>query len=238
MKPTRLLAACLAAAAFLAGPQLAAAQDAPAQADAAHGEKLYALCATCHGEAGEGNQAVGAPAIAGMPAWYVESQLVKFSRGLRGKHFDDAEGMRMRPMSLWLIASRRAARVAAGEPADSADVDPNIRDAAAFVASMPPVQPAPTVTGGNVEAGQTAYAACGSCHGQNGEGTEALTAPPLTNQSDWYVLRSLEKYKAGVRGYDANNDALAFTMASMAGALLPDEQSIKDMVAFIATMKK
>jgi cytochrome c553 len=238
MKPTRLLAACLAAAALLVAPQLAAAQDAQPEADIAHGQELFSLCAHCHGDAGEGNQALGAPAIAGMPAWYVQSQLVKFSTGLRGKHFDDAEGMRMRPMSLWLVASRHAARNLSGEAADPSFVDPNIRDVAAFVGSMPAVQPPPTVTGGNVEAGQAAYAACGSCHGQAGEGTEALTAPPLTNQSDWYVLRSLQKYKAGVRGYDPNNDALAFTMASMAGALLPDEQSMKDMVAFLATLKK
>lgn len=237
MKSFRLLAARLAAAALLGASQLAAAQEAQPAADPAHGQQLFSLCAQCHGDAGEGNQALGAPAIAGMPAWYVQGQLVKFSAGLRGKHFDDAEGMRMRPMSLWLIAGRRAARVAAGEAADPNEIDPNIRDVAAFVAAMPPANPAPTVTGGNVEAGQVAYAACGSCHGQSGEGTEALTAPPLAGQSDWYVLRSLEKYKAGVRGYDATNDALAFTMASMAGALLPDEQSMKDMVAFIATMK-
>jgi cytochrome c553 len=236
MKSTRLLAACLAGAALLGAPALAAAQD--AQPSEARGKQLFTLCASCHGDAAQGNQALGAPAIAGLPAWYVQGQLVKFSTGLRGKHFDDVEGMRMRPMSLWLTAARHAERNLSGEAADPAEIDPNIRDVSAFVAAMPATNPAPTVTGGNVANGEVAYAACGSCHGQNGEGTEALTAPPLAGQSDWYLLRSLEKYKGGVRGYDAENDSLAFMMASMSGALLSDEQAMKDVVAFLATMKK
>jgi uncharacterized protein len=236
MKSIRLLAACLAGAALLVAPSLAIAQD--AQPDLAHGKKLFALCATCHGDAAEGNQMLGAPAIAGLPGWYVQGQLVKFSTGLRGKHFDDQEGMRMRPMSLWLTAARHAERNLSGEPADPNEIDPNIRDVAAFVAAMPETHPAPVLSGGNAANGEIAYAACGSCHGQNGEGTEGVSAPPLAGQSDWYLLRSLQKYKAGARGYDAENDSLAFMMASMSGALLSDEQAMQDVVAYISTLKK
>jgi cytochrome c553 len=238
MKSTRLLAACIAAAGLLAAPPLAAAQDAAAEANQARGQQLFALCAQCHGDAGQGNQAIGAPAIAGLPAWYVQSQLVKFSTGLRGKHFDDREGMRMRPMSLWLVAGTHAARHLAGEADDPSAIDPNIRDVAAYVGAMPATDPAPTLAGASAQNGQTAFAACSSCHGQNGEGNKDVTAPPLAGQSDWYLLRALEKYKAGVRGYDAEKDALAFTMANMVGALLPDDQAMRDVVAFISTLKK
>jgi cytochrome c oxidase subunit 2 len=234
MKSTRLLAARLAAAALLGAPMFAAAQE----ADLDHGKKLFTLCAQCHGDAGEGNQAIGAPAIAGLPTWYVQQQLVKFSTGLRGKHFDDLEGMRMRPMSLWLIAGGHAERNLKGEAADPTAIDPNIRDVSAFVGTLAAANPAPTIEGGNVANGQTTYLACGSCHGQNGEGSEPVQAPPLVGQSDWYLARSLEKYKQGMRGYDAANDGLAAAMAGMAGALLPDEQAVKDVVAFISTLKK
>jgi cytochrome c553 len=234
MKSTRLLAACIAAAALLGAPTLALAQD----ANTAHGKQLFALCAQCHGAAAQGNQAIGAPAIAGLPEWYLKNQLVKFSTGLRGKHFDDIEGMRMRPMSLYLIASQHAAQNLSGEAPNPAEVNSNIRDVAAFVASLPATNPAPTVTGGNATNGQTAYLACSSCHGQNGEGNEGVTSPPLAGQSDWYLVRSLEKFKAGRRGYDPANDGLAAAMAGMAGALLPDEQAIKDVVAHIMTLKK
>lgn len=234
MKSTRLLAACLAAAALLGAPALVRAED----ANLDHGKKLFALCAQCHGEAGEGKQAIGAPAIAGLPAWYVQNQLVKFASGLRGKHFDDVEGLRMRPMSLYLIAGGHAERNLKGEAADPTAVDPNIRDVAAFVGTLPATNPGPTLAGGNAANGQNTYLACSSCHGQNGEGNEPLTAPPLAGQSDWYLARSLEKYKGGMRGYDPANDGLAAAMAGMAGALLPDEQAVKDVVAFISTLKK
>jgi cytochrome c553 len=236
MKSIRLFAACIAAAALLGAPNLASAQAAGASPE--RGKLLFSLCAQCHGDAGQGNQALGAPAIAGLPAWYVQNQLVKFSTGLRGKHFDDIEGMRMRPMSLWLTASQHAAQNLSGETPDPAQINPNIRDVSAFVGAMPATNPAPTVAGGSVANGQNAYLACGSCHGQNGEGMEAMTAPPLAGQSDWYLVRSLEKYKSGMRGYDPANDGLAAAMAGMAGALLPDEQAIKDVVAHIMTLKK
>ena len=233
MKSLRSLVVCLAAAALLGVPSGALAQE----PDTQHGAKLFSLCAQCHGAAGEGNQAVGAPAIAGLPAWYVRDQLVKFSNGLRGKHFDDHEGMRMRPMSLWLIASKRAERVAKGEAAISSEVDPNILDVAAYVGALPPTNPAPTVTGGDVAAGETAYALCGSCHGMQGEGSEPQSAPPLAGQSDWYIVSSLKKFKAMTRGYDGPNDPFGATMAGMSN-VLADDQAVKDVVAFIATLKK
>jgi len=230
---TRLVAAGLAAA-LLGAPSLGAAQA--AEPDVAHGEKLFSLCLQCHGAAGEGNQVLGAPAIAGMPAWYVTEQLRKFSIGLRGKHFDDAEGMRMRPMSLWLIASQHAADHLSGATADPSKLGSNIVDVSAYVASLPHTNPAPTVSGGDLATGEASYALCGSCHGLKGEGSEPQSAPPLAGQSDWYVLRSLEKYKAMTRGYDGPNDPFGATMAGMSN-VLADDQAMRDVVAYIATLK-
>ena len=236
MTSTRLFAACFVAMALLGVPSLVAAQDAQPAADLGRGQQLFSLCAQCHSDAGDGKQFIGAPAIAGLPAWYVQAQLVKFSTGLRGKHFDDAEGMRMRPMSLWLIASRHAEQNLAGETADPNEIVPNIRDVAAYVGSMPATHPAPTLSGGNVANGEASFALCGSCHGPSGEGSEPQSAPPLAGQSDWYLLRSLQKYKAMTRGYDGPNDPFGATMAGMSN-VLADDQAMKDVVAYIATLK-
>ena len=35
--------------------------------------ELYDGCAQCHGASGEGNSAIGAPAIAGLDRWYVKA---------------------------------------------------------------------------------------------------------------------------------------------------------------------
>ena len=69
-----------------------------------------------------------APAIAGLPAWYVEAQLVKFKSGQRGLHAQDTGGLRMYPMSLTLKRPE------------------NVQAVAAFVAAMPTVTPAHTLT--------------------------------------------------------------------------------------------
>jgi cytochrome c553 len=54
----------------------------------------------CHGDRGQGNQALNAPKLAGQADWYVASQLRKFKAGLRGTHPDDPTGALMRPMAM------------------------------------------------------------------------------------------------------------------------------------------
>src|SRR5271165_3680986 len=55
------------------------------------GQELFETCSECHGTHGEGNSEIGAPNIAGMNAWYVETELRKFRGGVRGAQFDDIE---------------------------------------------------------------------------------------------------------------------------------------------------
>ena len=66
------------------------------QGDAKRGEALYATCAACHGAKGEGVQALGAPALAGLNDWYLATQLANFKNGTRGSHPDDTYGAQMR----------------------------------------------------------------------------------------------------------------------------------------------
>lgn len=193
---------------LLAGPALAQDLD--------RGETLYALCTQCHGENGVGNSAFLAPDIAGMPQWYVEKQLHNFQTGVRGTEFDDIGGMRMRPMALSL---RQEGDVAA---------------VAAYVASLPKVDPAPELTGGNAERGAQYYATCAACHGQNAEGNQQMSAPPLDTASDWYLHTQLTNFKAGVRGANPN-DPMGAQMRGMSFTL-PDNQAILDVLAYIETL--
>ena len=55
---------------------------------------------------------------------------------------------------------------------------------------------------GDAAAGKTLYATCAACHGQQAEGTEALHAPKLAGQEEWYLVRQLQNFKAGIRGAD------------------------------------
>ena len=192
---------------------------APASAqDLERGAELFQLCAACHGEQGQGNALYLAPNIGGLPVWYIEAQLTKFRDGGRGMHFDDHAGMRMRPMALSL-------RTEHGD---------DVKDVAAYAASLPDEKPAPTLQGGDAARGAAHYAVCQACHGQNGEGVQATNGPPLAYQDDWYLLSSLERFKAGVRG-SAPTDANGAVMRGMA-AILTDEQAMKDVIAHITSL--
>ena len=198
---------------------LAAGAAAPASGqDVERGRELFQLCGTCHGAQGEGNELYLAPSIGGMPLWYLEAQLVKFRDGVRGTHFDDVAGMRMRPMALSLRTER-------GD---------DLKEVAAFVATLPLAKPAPTLTGGDAARGAGYYAVCQACHGANGEGVQATNGPPLAHQSDWYILSSLQRFKSGVRGSNPA-DANGAVMRGMVGVLV-DEQAMKDVIAHITSL--
>lgn len=197
---------------------LFAATSGPARAEdpIVRGEKLYGLCTQCHGPEAAGSTLSLAPAIAGLNTWYIEAQLKNFKKGVRGTHPDDRGGLRMYPMSLALKS------------------DADIAAVAAYVASLPRANPVRTVEGGDPAKGATSYTTCAACHGADGAGNEALKAPSLIGSSDWYLVQSLQKFKAGVRGGNTGNQQ-AVMMRGMALSLA-DEQAIKDVVAHIMSL--
>lgn len=52
--------------------------------DSTRGERLYPLCATCHGPAAEGREDIKAPPLTTQEDWYLFNQLVRIKAGLRG----------------------------------------------------------------------------------------------------------------------------------------------------------
>jgi len=70
--------------------------------DAAHGKTLYATCAACHGQAGQGNPSLHAPALAMRTDWYLVTQLQNYRAGLRGTNKSDTSGQQMRAIAVSL----------------------------------------------------------------------------------------------------------------------------------------
>lgn len=182
------------------------------------GNELYASCENCHGRDGAGNPKLGAPAIAGLPAWYVEAQLHKFRTGIRGAHPDDLEGLRMRPMARQM------------------KTDAEVKEVTAYVAGLPKKAAVPSLQGGDATAGATNYGVCLACHGADAKGNPQMNAPPLAGQHDWYLLAQLKKFKAGHRGLNPK-DVTGGQMRPMA-MTLADEQAMKNVVAHISTLSK
>ena len=181
------------------------------------GEQLYGSCVNCHDPAGEGRPADGVPRIAGMPTWYLASQLQRFQDGLRGKHPDDFEGLRMRAMARQMMSA--------------AEIDA----VAEYIAAMPKVTNTASQTGADAAAGQAIFVRCSACHGLKGEGNQPLNAPPLAGLDDWYVERQLRKFRAGVRG-KAAGDLVGPAMQAMSLTLQPGE--IATIAAYVHSLPR
>jgi cytochrome c553 len=179
------------------------------------GKKAYSNCALCHGNEGEGNVALNAPALNRLDAAYLQQQLLNFKEGRRGTHPEDPEGARMAPMAMML-------------PDEAA-----IHAVSVYIESLEAPMPPITIQA-DANAGKASYALCASCHGAEGEGNPALNAPALAGLQDWYVLSSLQKFKAGARGYDPE-DTTGAQMRPMA-MMIPDEVAMKNIVAYIAKL--
>ena len=193
------------------------ALNAYAAGDATKGKAAYAVCAACHGANGMGNKALNSPQIAGQEPWYLERQLKNFKGGLRGANAKDPYGMQMRPMALTLAN------------------DQAVSDMAAYVSSMPASKPLESTVKGDATAGKASYMICQTCHGPKGGGNRALNSPRLTGLQDWYVVRQLKNFKAGIRG-TKSGDLFGMQMRPMAMTLANDEV-INNVAAYIATFK-
>jgi cytochrome c553 len=198
---TALLAGCL-----VAGLAMTASAVASQQA--------YATCAACHGVRAEGNPGLGAPALAGQQAAYLQRQLLNFRAGLRGTHKDDTYGAQMR----------------AGAQAVLGD-DKAIAAVVKYIAALPAttVKPAGKFdarNGNNLYQGK-----CGACHGGRAEGNAALSAPRLAGLDAAYIKRQFQHFQQGRRGAQPQ-DRYGRQMALMAGTLA-SARDLDDVIGHI-----
>lgn len=183
--------------------------------DPAQGQAAYVTCSACHGANGEGNAALNAPRLAGLPAWYVQRQVEYYQQDIRGAHQDDVYGKQMAPMANMLA-------------------DPStLRNVAAYIETFEPAA-GTTTLGGDPERGAAHYTSCGACHGSEAQGNYALQAPRLAGQDDWYMKRQLENFRKGVRGTH-EQDNYGHQMVLMARSL-QNEQSIDDLLAYLGSL--
>lgn len=88
---------------------------------------------------------------------------------------------------------------------------------------------------GNAERGKTFFAVCTTCHGANAEGMKEMNAPKLAGQEEWYLIRQLQNFKEGIRGADSR-DVYGKQMAPIA-QVLPDDQAIEDVAAYLSSLE-
>lgn len=172
-------------------------------------------CTTCHGSDGRGNEAIQAPILAGMEDWYLVRQLENYRGNIRGSHPSDERGIAMQAMAKNLS-------------------DESISDLVQWIKTWEYSPPDITVTGDKNE-GEKLYASCAACHGKNADGNEALGAPSLAYQNDWYLVTQLKNFLNGYRGTH-ERDTLGQQMVAMAQPL-EDDTGIRNVVAYITSLR-
>ena len=190
---------------------------ADAQGNAESGKTLYTTtCASCHGAQGQGVPFFHAPALSGLDSPYLTRQINGFRHETRGRGTGDSFGALMVPMAKRLPG------------------DQGVADLVAYIETLPLPSPPISATG-DAASGKKAYRSCATCHGQNAEGIEAMNSPALIYQDAAYLELQLTNFSNGARGANAS-DTYGAQMAPMA-KVLADEKAIKDVVAYIESLR-
>ena len=174
-------------------------------------------CLPCHGETGQGNVADHSPKISGQHDWYIARQLESFRTDFRGAHEHER----------W--AKQMNFHIKDFTPATLASFVEHV--------SSLEDEPAPhTIDGDETRGKQLFGQMCQTCHGEDAMGNESFNAPRLAGMTDWYMVTQLEKFRAGLRGHDPE-DNYGKQMAAFA-KLLPDDKALVDVVSYINSLAK
>jgi len=182
-----LLSACTAKQ---EAPKQAAASPAPVVADVAAGRALAdQQCVSCHGPEGK-SAAPDIPYLAAQRADYLSLAMHEYKSGTRAH------------AALQELISKLS--------------DQDIANIAGYFASLPAVPPGPAKAAAKeadpVSVGKEASAACGGCHGEDGNAAIAGT-PSLAGQQPGFLKAAIKAYQSGAR-----KDP---TMKSMVAGLKP-----------------
>jgi cytochrome c553 len=216
-RPAILLLSLLGAASHATEP----AAPVVAPTNATDGKMIFqAVCAQCHGTAGEGKAELKSPSIAGMPSWYVNTQFANFREGRRGHDAADPQSFMMATIAKALQPEQ-------------------IKAVISHVEKMPVVIPTDKnreMAGTNLSEGMRLFQErCMECHRYNASGEMAFGSPPLIGRQAWYLEEQLKKFKARKRG-TMKDDVGGAKMVQMTTLFVEDEQMLRDVVAYIMTL--
>ena len=179
------------------------------------GPLFVGACSPCHAPNGGGYQSEFSPKISGQEDWYLSRQLMNFRNDVRGDH----DGERWSKQMAFHIK----------------DFSPSqLQMFVDYIGTLEDT-PAETTIEGDTTRGQELYSqTCLICHGDTAMGNPLLNSPRLAGMSDWYMVIQLQKFRSGLRG-DHSDDLYGAQMVPFA-TLLPDEQALLDVVAYINTL--
>ncbi|MBZ9712691.1 c-type cytochrome [Deinococcus multiflagellatus] len=207
------------------------AQTAPASApalnaaapSAARGATLAASCAGCHGPSGR------APDLTGRPAAQTQAALVAYRSGARRHPVMQGVAARLSDQDIVDLAAHYAQ---AGAPPTAPVPTPP--------PSTPPATTTPAAAATPLARGKALYLegaparnilACAVCHGEDGQGAEALGIPSIAGLGEAATLAALKSYRAMPPVGIAYPDAMRIALKPMTDA------DLAAVSAYVGTLK-
>jgi len=196
MRPTLLLGLILSMTAPFASAGVPEGQQ-------DSGKEIYAPCAACHGDLGQGGKRGEYPRIASQRPGYIEYSLRKFRthERLNIPMFPYTQERELSDADIRAVAAFLAGIVLPTKPPEFKPTD----DALTRLLAMEKVLIIPKLDG-DLENGQKLYQEeCADCHGATGRGK--MRFPMLVGQYTNYLQKQIAAFLKGERPHDQSDDA-------------------------------
>ncbi len=156
-------------------------------------------CVSCHGAKSLGKAAMGAPALAGQQEAYLLKQLLRYQKGTLAK---GPAGATAQMMAGFVTALDEA----------------TLRQLAAYYAKLP----GPTAKPAKASQAAALYLQnCGSCHGREAEGNQAMAAPSLRRLSKTFLSNQMARYRSpGLLDQDPQGASMSLAVKPLSEAKL------------------
>ncbi|MDD7985013.1 c-type cytochrome [Lentisphaera marina] len=178
----------------------------------------FAICASCHGTDGEGNQKMLSPRLSGQNIEYIKHQIISYKKGWRASDPKNPQSIIMAEIAKNLS-------------------DDELNKISTYIKNVSSEKEVHRVYG-NTLRGERLYRenGCSYCHGDSAEGDSVNKVPRLNHQHGWYILKQLKNFKNGTRGTH-KDDAMGQTMAFYAKSI-KSEEDIHDLAAWISSFSR
>ena len=194
--------------------------------DLERAKEINGVCATCHGEYGQGGKRGEYPRLAGQRAAYLAEQLVSYreKRRINIPMFPYTQERELSNEEVEIISEYLAGiELPTRMPTFKGD-----EDALTRLLMTEKVMIIPRVEG-NIENGKRLYHNdCMNCHARDGRGRSNF--PMLAGQYTNYLMRQMEAYIRGDRPHDDDKPK--------SGVLMPlQESDLQDILAYLTTLQ-
>ncbi len=187
--------------------------------------ELMGVCATCHGDFGQGGARGEYPRLAGQSEKYIAKQLQSFRarKRINIPMFPYTEERELSDEDIGIIAGYLASiRLPTALP-----VFKGHEDALTRLQMMEKVMIVPRAEGDIENGGKIYQEACASCHNKNGRGRGAY--PMLVGQYTNYLQKQVSSYRNGERPHDEEDSR------GILGTL--QDSDIRDILAYLTSIQ-